>query len=421
MAAGVSAQVRWVARFVAVTLAAAGWFAAAGPPASASPPSEHEAVAGFSPATGDAFGVVFADGSVRPGPFGDAFALHLGVRVTGGASAPDGRGYWEVTADGNVFNRGDAVAYGGTGGVPLNAPVFAIAPTTSGKGYWLVSRDGGVFTFGDAKFLGSAGGIRLSQPIVGITTIPSGAGYRMVARDGGVFSFGKVPFEGSLPNRRVHVADVVGLASTPTGKGYWIARRDGHVYAFGDAQPFGGVWTSSCDPIAAIIGNPIAQGYRLVTDSGRTAAFGDAPAGDPRTGPPRVCGRATARIELPSATITTGASMTGYLVVDNETRKPLSLRTAANCKPKWAVSLSSDQVPNLPIFTTECTRQRLVFPVGESQYAFTLRASYGSWQTGACTQCPPPLPPGDYAATFSHLGGAFPLVAPVPVTVEPRP
>ena len=68
---------------------------------------------------------------------------------------PGGGGYWEVAADGNVFSYGNAGAYGGTGGVPLNRPVFAIAPTPSGKGYLLVSRDGGVFAFGDAVFHGS--------------------------------------------------------------------------------------------------------------------------------------------------------------------------------------------------------------------------------------------------------------------------
>jgi hypothetical protein len=43
-----------------------------------------------------------------------------------------------------------------------------IAPTPDGKGYWEVAADGGVFAFGDAKFDGSMGGTTLHAPIVGI-------------------------------------------------------------------------------------------------------------------------------------------------------------------------------------------------------------------------------------------------------------
>jgi hypothetical protein len=43
-----------------------------------------------------------------------------------------------------------------------------IAATPDGRGYWEVAADGGVFSFGDAPFLGSMGGTRLNAPIVGI-------------------------------------------------------------------------------------------------------------------------------------------------------------------------------------------------------------------------------------------------------------
>ena len=118
------------------------------------PAPPHSAVGGFS-VNGAGFSLVFADGSVRPGPFGDVFSQRLPIRITSAAAVPGGGGYWEVAADGNVYSYGNAVAYGGTGGVPLNRPIFAIAPTPSGKGYLLVSRDGGVFTFGDAVYHGS--------------------------------------------------------------------------------------------------------------------------------------------------------------------------------------------------------------------------------------------------------------------------
>jgi hypothetical protein len=256
----------------------------------------------------------------------------------------------------------------------------------------------------------------LRQPIMGITTNPTGNGYRLVARDGGIFSFGKVAFAGSLPGRNVHVADVIGMAATPSGNGYWIARSNGQVYAFGDAEKLGNGVASACDRFTAIVGNPVAQGYRLVKDSGRSVGFGDAPGGDAPVGAQHVCGQATAQIELPTTTIAAGSAITGYFVVDNQTGRPLDL-LSHGCTPKWAVGLGNDQIPNGPIFTTECTRRPLVFPTGVSQRSFTIRASYNSWPTGSCVHCPPTLPPGEYSASFAHLGGAFPPVAPVAVTV----
>ena len=42
---------------------------------------------------------------------------------------PTGRGYWEVAADGGVFDYGTAGFFGSKGGQPLNAPIVGIAPT----------------------------------------------------------------------------------------------------------------------------------------------------------------------------------------------------------------------------------------------------------------------------------------------------
>ena len=58
--------------------------------------------------------------------------------------------------------------FGSMGAEPLVAPVTGIAPTPSGNGYWLVGRDGGVFNFGDAVFLGSSGGMGDEPPVIGI-------------------------------------------------------------------------------------------------------------------------------------------------------------------------------------------------------------------------------------------------------------
>jgi hypothetical protein len=402
--------------WVAAAAMLSGGTVAAAVSAAPLPVAPHSVVGGFA-ANGAGFSVVFADGSVRPDPFGDAFSLRLPVRITGAAAVAGGGGYWEVGADGNVFSYGTAGAFGGTGGLPLNQPIFAIASTVTGKGYWLFSRDGGVFTFGDAHFYGSAASLAVRQPIMGVTTSPTGTGYRLVSRDGGVFTFGHSSYAGSLPGLHVHVADVIGVASTPSGNGYWIARSGGHVYPFGDAETLGNGTASSCDRFTAIIANPDAQGYRLVKASGRSVGFGAVPGGDTPTGTQSTCGQVSARIEFPSTSIVSGTATVGYLVVDNETGVPLRLRTAGTCAPKWTVTLGDVQIPNVPQFAATCPSGPLVFPVGETQLSFTLRAVC----VDATGPCPGPspfaLPPGQYSARVYHSGGAFPAVASVTMDV----
>ena len=199
---------------------------------------------------------------------------------------------------------------------------------------------------------------------MGMTTSPTGHGYRLVARDGGIFSFGKIAFAGSLPGRHIHVSDVIGMASTPSGNGYWIARSNGQVAAFGDAPPLGNGTASACDRFTAIIGNPNAVGYRLVKDSGRSVGFGDAPGGVAPVGPQRQCGHVTARIELASTTV--GARLRGRPATSSSTTRPVARcgSSSHGCKPKWAVTIANDAIPNAPLFTTECTRKPLVIAAG---------------------------------------------------------
>ena len=370
----------------------------------------HEAVGGFATPNGGVFSLVFADGSVRPGRAGDAFSLPLNAGMTGGAIDPANDGYWEVGADGGVFSYG-APFHGSMGNTRLNQPVFSIASSKTGRGYWLVARDGGIFGFGDARFYGSAAKIPLRLPIVAITTSPTGHGYRLVARDGGIFGFGDAPFYGSLPGRGANVTDVIGTAATPTGHGYWIARSNGMVSAFGDAHTLGNATPSACDPVSAIIANSHAQGYRLVTESGTTMPFGTAPGGNQPTGTPRRCGQVTARIEVPSTTIVSGATVTGYLITDNETGAPLRIRGTgpSDCQPSWALTIANDKIPNLPIFLADCVPRPLVIPAGEVQTPFVLFARTWSGNTS--------LPPGQYQVRFVGSGSGFPLVLPVPIRV----
>jgi len=90
----------------------------------------------------------------------------------GMAATPDGKGYWLVASDGGVFTEGDAVYYGGTGNITLNAPITGMAAAAAGGGYWLVASDGGVFGFGNAPYRGSCSGCGTSDGFVGIAATP---------------------------------------------------------------------------------------------------------------------------------------------------------------------------------------------------------------------------------------------------------
>jgi len=62
--------------------------------------------------------------------------------------------FWLATAQGDVWNFGNAGAYGSAEALHLADPIVGITPTPDGQGYWLVASDGGIFTFGDAAFYG---------------------------------------------------------------------------------------------------------------------------------------------------------------------------------------------------------------------------------------------------------------------------
>jgi hypothetical protein len=184
-----------------------------------------------------------------------------------------GKGYWTVSAEGQVHTFGAAGFYGDLRGVPLAAPVVASARTPTGKGYWLASADGGIFAFGDARFYGSMGGRRLNQPIVGMAATPSGRGYLLLARDGGVFAFGDARFYGSTGGWRLN-APVLDLAMTSDGRGYWFVAGDGGVFSFGNARfrgSTGGLPLAA--PVRSIGSAADGRGYWMVADDGGIFAF----------------------------------------------------------------------------------------------------------------------------------------------------
>jgi hypothetical protein len=210
---------------------------------------------------------------------GDLFATFQAVPALMGLSfpfGPSGTAYWLAASDGGVFGFGGATFHGSTGGLTLNKPVVAVAPTLNGLGYWLAASDGGVFNFGNAGFYGSMGGTPLNMPVVGLAAGAEGGGYWLVASDGGIFTFGHAGFYGSMGGKPLN-KPIVAIAATPDGGGYWLVAADGGIFAFGDAGFYGSMGAKPLNkPIVGIAPTPDGGGYWLVASDGGMFAFGDA-------------------------------------------------------------------------------------------------------------------------------------------------
>ena len=77
------------------------------------------------------------------------------------------------------------------------------------------------------------------------------------------------------------------------------------------------------------------------------------------------------RLVLPSDEIVAGASMSGVLVVDNETGAPIHEPICG----AWTVELTNEHVPVRPLSTIKCGPGP-VFAAGVHRYAFSTRAVY---------------------------------------------
>ncbi len=207
------------------------------------------------------------------GPASNACMSHLPAgSVVGSAVLPDGSGYYEVDAQGDVAAFGEAVCYGAMTGTRLNRPIVGMATDPATGGYWLVATDGGIFAF-NAPFLGSTGNIHLNQPIVGMSGDQSGQGYWMVASDGGIFAFGDAPFLGSTGNIHLN-KPVVGMAVDPATGGYWLVASDGGIFSFGSAPFFGSTGNIHLNqPIVGMAPLADGSGYRLIASDGGVFAF----------------------------------------------------------------------------------------------------------------------------------------------------
>jgi hypothetical protein len=145
-------------------------------------------------------------------------------------------------------------------------------------------------------------------------------------------------------------------------------------------------------------------------------------------------GQLSARIELPATTLVAGSTERGTLVVENDTGGPVRLTTggAVPCKPGWTVILTNEQLRQEAAFTTICVPRPMTVPVGETRLPFTLLSEYQSCSetghapdalTPPCVKdangldTSPPLPPGEYRATFFSDISRFIPVESVPVRV----
>jgi hypothetical protein len=67
------------------------------------------------------------------------------------------------------------------GGIPLNQPVVGMAATPDGRGYWEVAADGGIFAF-DAPFFGSRAGQSPVDRFFAMVATPTGGGYLLAGQ-----------------------------------------------------------------------------------------------------------------------------------------------------------------------------------------------------------------------------------------------
>ncbi len=199
--------------------------------------------------------------------------------VVGIASTPDGKGYWEVTRDGDVARFGDAGSYKDLPDLHVKVDdIVAIAPTSDGKGYWLIGADGGEFAFGDAGYHGSLPGLHIHvDDIVGMVATPNGHGYILVGKDGGVFVFGGI-YHGSLPGLHIRVSDIVGIIPTGAETGYVLVGSDGGSFVFGTGSGYYGSLPGRNVHVSDIVGialTPDQHGYWMVGSNATVYNFGD--------------------------------------------------------------------------------------------------------------------------------------------------
>ncbi|HZQ79709.1 MAG TPA: phytase [Acidimicrobiia bacterium] len=224
--------------------------------------------------------MVSADGRVYN--FGDAkaygdAALAPGAQAVDLEPTPSGNGYWIVDDQGRVFPRGDATSFGDVKASILQPreTVTSISSTATGKGYWVFTTLGRVISFGDATWYGDMSQTKLNGPVLDSIPSSDGKGYYMVASDGGIFTFGDAVFMGSMGDKPLN-KPVQSLVPTADGSGYWLVASDGGIFSFG-AAPFRGSMGAVRlnKPVTGMV--RFGDGYLMVAEDGGIFSFSDQP------------------------------------------------------------------------------------------------------------------------------------------------
>ncbi|HEY6310775.1 MAG TPA: hypothetical protein VIY52_08200 [Streptosporangiaceae bacterium] len=144
--------------------------------------------------------------------------------------------------------------------------------------------------------------------------------------------------------------------------------------------------------------------------AGRGQATGSPPAPMPHPAAAPVPGHPpglSARVVLPSDTMTAGTSMAGDVLVNNNTGHAVHV---AGCLALFQVILTSSTYQ--PAAAWPSCLQQFTIPAGQTRYRVTLRAGYSQCSQGhpqdgleACLPGghPPPLPPGTYYARLFQV------------------
>ncbi|MGC8481310.1 MAG: hypothetical protein ACP5PJ_07155, partial [Acidimicrobiales bacterium] len=86
--------------------------------------------------------------------------------------SPTGKGYWLVASDGGIFTFGDAHFYGSLPGLAVNEAVAGASPTPDGGGYDELLANGQIVSFGDGSSSGDVttmGAAPIGTPIAMVT------------------------------------------------------------------------------------------------------------------------------------------------------------------------------------------------------------------------------------------------------------
>jgi hypothetical protein len=128
------------------------------------------------------------------------------------------------------------------------------------------------------------------------------------------------------------------------------------------------------------------------------------------------------QVMLPSWTMTAGSQMSGHVLVDNRTGRAIH---EYGCHSLFEVALASGTYH--PDVTTATCSQIFTIPDGKSSYPVKVLATYLACNVGGAPACLsgkqrlPPLPAGDYHATFFFQVRQFAPAPPaIPVRVTPK-